>query len=209
MAGEIAPRDQNYIAVIQGVSSLDLTAPTNIAVNPSTHAMLVEAVITPSGTQDTNLVKVGGAAITLGQKAMATSLPVVIASDQASIPVAATLTAETTKVIGTVNQGTSPWVVSGIISTKTALTAAAPTAATVGVATAQAVASNASRKGLILTNTSVNTISFGIGASAVLNSGITLYPGGTWQMDEGTFTLGAINAIASAASSNLAVQELT
>lgn len=34
---------------------------------------------------------------------MAASLPVVIASDQASIPVAATLAAETTKVIGTVN----------------------------------------------------------------------------------------------------------
>lgn len=38
----------------------------------------------------------------LGQKAMAASIPVVLASDQASIPVAATLAAETTKVIGTV-----------------------------------------------------------------------------------------------------------
>lgn len=46
----------------------------------------------------------------LGQKAMSASLPVVLASDQASVPVAATLSAETTKVIGTVNQGTSPWV---------------------------------------------------------------------------------------------------
>lgn len=39
----------------------------------------------------------------LGQKNMAGSSPVVIASDQASIPVAATLNAETTKVIGTIN----------------------------------------------------------------------------------------------------------
>lgn len=46
----------------------------------------------------------------LGQKAMSASLAVTIASDQASIPVASTLSAETTKVIGTVNQGTSPWV---------------------------------------------------------------------------------------------------
>ena len=38
-----------------------------------------------------------------GQQNMAGSLPVVLASDQASVPVAATLTAETTKVIGTVN----------------------------------------------------------------------------------------------------------
>jgi hypothetical protein len=41
---------------------------------------------------------------------MANSTGVVLASDQASVPVAATLAAETTKVIGTVNQGTSPWV---------------------------------------------------------------------------------------------------
>jgi len=47
-----------------------------------------------------------------GQATMANSSPVVIASDQSSIPVAATLSAETTKVIGTVNQGTSPWVTS-------------------------------------------------------------------------------------------------
>lgn len=49
---------------------------------------------------------------TLGQKAMSGSTGVTIASDQTSFPVAATLTAETTKVIGTVNQGTSPWVTS-------------------------------------------------------------------------------------------------
>lgn len=38
-----------------------------------------------------------------GQATMANSAPVVLASNQASVPVAATLTAETTKVIGTVN----------------------------------------------------------------------------------------------------------
>jgi hypothetical protein len=41
--------------------------------------------------------------ITPGQAAMAASRPVVIASNQSSIPVAATLNAETSKVIGTVN----------------------------------------------------------------------------------------------------------
>lgn len=40
---------------------------------------------------------------TLGQKAMTASMAVVLASDQASVPVAATLAAETTKVIGTIN----------------------------------------------------------------------------------------------------------
>lgn len=45
---------------------------------------------------------------TLGQKAMAASMAVTLASDQASIPVAATLSAETTKVIGTVNTKGKP-----------------------------------------------------------------------------------------------------
>src|SRR6185295_1939004 len=43
--------------------------------------------------------------LTPGQAAMAASRPVVIASDQSSIPVAATLAAETTKNIGTVRMG--------------------------------------------------------------------------------------------------------
>jgi hypothetical protein len=55
----------------------------------------------------------------LGSKTSANSLPVVVASDQASIPVAATLGAETTKVIGTVNQGTSPWVSNATLSAET------------------------------------------------------------------------------------------
>lgn len=83
----------------------------------------VTASFTPSGTQDVNLTKVGGAAVALGQAAMVASIPVVLASNQASIPVAATLTAETTKVIGTVNQGTSPWVISGAVTlTSTTIT---------------------------------------------------------------------------------------
>lgn len=61
-------------------------------------------------TEKQQIVKIGlgaeGAHDTLvdsGQQTMANSLPVVLASDQASIPVAATLAAETTKVIGTIN----------------------------------------------------------------------------------------------------------
>lgn len=101
---------------------------------------------------------------------------------------------------------TTPW----LVSSKTALTASSPTAATVGTSSASAVASNANRKGLVLINTSNNTISLGLGATAVLSSGITLSGGGgTWVMDEFTFTTAAINAIASAVSSNLAIQEFT
>lgn len=55
-------------------------------------------------------------ALLQGQTTMSASIPVTLASNQTSIPVAATLSAETTKVIGTVNQGTSPWVVSGTVT---------------------------------------------------------------------------------------------
>jgi hypothetical protein len=93
---------------------------------------------------------------------------------------------------------------------KTVLTGVAPTLASVGASNAQAVAANASRKGLHLVNTSVNYISLGFGATAVLYSGITLNPlGGTFWMDAFSFTTGAINAIASGAASNLGVTEFT
>lgn len=98
----------------------------------------------------------------------------------------------------------------GTVNTKTALTAAAPTAATVGATSAEAVAVNAARKSLVLVNTSANWISLAFGAAAVLYSGITLAPnGGTWVMDEYTFSTAQIRAIASMASSNLAIQEFS
>jgi hypothetical protein len=87
--------------------------------------------------------------------------------------------------------------------------ASAPTAATVGIGSAQVLASNVNRKGVIFVNTSSNTISFGIGASATLNSGITLVPNGVWEMDQYTFSTSAITAIASQANSNLAIQEFS
>lgn len=43
--------------------------------------------VTPTGTQDVNLTEVGGATITEGQKTMANSIPVVIASDQSAVHV--------------------------------------------------------------------------------------------------------------------------
>jgi hypothetical protein len=96
-----------------------------------------------------------------------------------------------------------------VVVAKISLTASSPTFATVGTSSAQVIASNVNRKGLVLTNTSTSVISFGVGATAVLNSGITLVGGGVWAMDEFNFTTGAINAIAHNAGSNLAIQEFT
>lgn len=122
-----------------------------------------------------------GVPAALGQTTMSASMPVVIASNQSAIPT----------------------------TSKNAMTPSSPANVSVGITSASAVAANASRKGLVLTNVSINRISFGLGVAAVLNSGITLYPGGVWVMDEYTYNTGAINAIASLASSGLAVQEFT
>lgn len=68
----------------------------------------VSATFTPSGTQDVNLTKVGGASFALGQQVAAAALPVVLTAAQIS-----TLTP-----LGTVavTQATSPWVVSGAVT---------------------------------------------------------------------------------------------
>lgn len=51
----------------------------------------------PAGSQDVNLIKVGGAAIAIGQATMAASLPVAIASNQSAIAItSATLATEAT-----------------------------------------------------------------------------------------------------------------
>ncbi len=77
---------------IGAISNTSFTA--NAGTNLNTSALNLEA------TQSAMSAKFPA---TLGQKAMAASMAVVLASDQASVPVAATLSAETTKVIGTVN----------------------------------------------------------------------------------------------------------
>lgn len=93
------------------------------------------------------------------------------------------------------------------VTDRSDLNAAAPGTSTVGVASGLIVAANAARKGLVIVNVSINKVCLGFGSAAVLNSGITLYPGGTYVMDEYMFDLGAVNAIASAASSVISIQE--
>lgn len=120
------------------------------------------------------------------------------------------LTQRSTNEIGLATEDTALDILAAIVSgVVTPRTPSAPTFATVGVASAQVVASNSSRKGLTLVNTSANTIYLGFGSPAVIGSGDVLYPHGVFEMDEYSFTTGAINAIASAASSNLTIQEYT
>ena len=85
-------------------------------------------------------------------------------------------------------------------------TPASPATASVTGSSSQVVASNTSRKGLVIINLGTVNVSFGCGATAALNSGITLTPNGTWVMDQFTFTTLAINAICST-TATLSIQE--
>jgi len=88
------------------------------------------------------------------------------------------------------------------------LVGATPASAVVGLTSAEILPGNPARRGLVLVSLAKKKISFGLeGAVAVLNKGITLFPGGTWTSDESTLTVGAITAIAEIASSDLAIQE--
>lgn len=97
------------------------------------------------------------------------------------------------------------------ITTHPALTASSPVATTAGTSSAQLVASNSSRKGLIITNYSNNWVFLAFsGGTAVLEGGVPLAPnGGSYNMTKDDFTTGQVNAIATAASSKVAVQEYT
>lgn len=85
----------------------------------------------------------------------------------------------------------------------------APAQVAVNSTSGAILASNTDRMGVALVNLSTGTIylSFGLNA-AVLGSGIALLPsGGTWSMDDYTFTKEAVNGIAHVDASALAVQE--
>jgi hypothetical protein len=88
------------------------------------------------------------------------------------------------------------------------VTPAAPTNVGVGAASTSVVAFNADRKGLVLVNISANKIYLAFDNTASLYKGIALTPnGGAWSMDDYTFCVTAINAIAEGADSTLCIQE--
>lgn len=112
---------------------------------------------------------------------------------------------------GYVNVKVNP---SGALTTETAVsslptsTGAAPSFATVGTSSASIGLSTATYQKLIFCNTSVNTIALSFNGAAVASRGIVLAPGEKVLLD-GPISVTTVNAIASAASSNLAIQAFT
>ena len=95
-----------------------------------------------------------------------------------------------------------------IVSTKTPLTGSTPATATVTGTSANVVASNSNRKGMVITNISSDIIYLSFGAStAVVGDGIALSPYGVYEMEEYSYSTQAINAISSGTSSLVSIQE--
>lgn len=163
-------------------------------------AQTVKTTFSSSVNTPWHIVSDGTNAVTVAQKMNSTALTVQIVDASGN-----QITNFGSGTIA-VTQSTSPWSCS---TARASLSPVTPAATTVGVSSGTLVASNGSRKGLILTNTSANTVSLGFGAAAVLDHGITLAPGAVFRMDEYSFYSGAINAIASSASSNVAIQEFS
>lgn len=110
-------------AVPISVGTVTVTGSVNATLQTQTDTVMVGGV---------NIKEINAVTPLMGNGTTGTgSLRVTIASDNTAFAVNATLSAETTKVIGTVNQGTSPWIVAGGGTAGTAAT---------GVVTVQGIA---------------------------------------------------------------------
>lgn len=119
--------------------------------------------------------------------------------------VQATLAAETTKVIGTINQGTSPWVVSGTVASSGpatgALTDRSGTATSVSTTL---MAANANRKYLFIANATGNTLWFNFTTAATNASPSIELRGNSSFVMEGTFVSTEAITVIRAGGANVA-----
>jgi hypothetical protein len=74
---------------VQGITSM---TPLKVDGSGVTQPVSGTVTTTPPVNASTNITQVGGSALSEGQKAMAASVPVVVASDQSAIPVSGTVT---------------------------------------------------------------------------------------------------------------------
>lgn len=117
--GALVANQSVNVAQINGVTPLMGNGVTGtgsqrvtIASDNTPYAIKIDQT-TPGTTNGISIAQIGSTTVATGNGVVGTGVQrVAIASDNTAFSVNATLSAETTKVIGTVNQGTSPWVTS-------------------------------------------------------------------------------------------------
>ncbi len=77
----VAPNGSNPAATSSTLVAGETTGGTQVPIQVLSSGAVVTSS-TPSGTQDVNLIQVGGVAVSLGAKVSASSIPVVLASDE-------------------------------------------------------------------------------------------------------------------------------
>lgn len=181
-------------------TALPVTA--NAGTNLNTSALALDATLS---TQSAKLPA------SLGQKAMAASMAVVVASDQSAVPVSGTLTAVTTVTAVTAITNALPAGTNTIGAVTGAGSATASTAGTQVASSASSVtllSSNAARKGMLFFNnsTSVAYVLFGTTASATAFS-VYMAPNATYEMFGVNLYTGRVDAIWVTANGNMQVTE--
>lgn len=131
-----------------------------------------------TNTASSNLAQVGGVAVSPGQKAMAASLPVAIASDQSALP---TADGRLPAALGQATMATSlPVAVAsdqGALPVQAARgSKSAPTTVTVGAAAVQVLAANANRKSALFVQLGTGTVYLGRDTTVTTANGIPLQP---------------------------------
>lgn len=137
-----------------------------VAVDSNGHLIVTSA---SGGSVDMNLVSVSGVAITEGQKTMAASLPVVIASDQSTLAVS--------------NNGTDGAFTDG------------STTITLGGTSQQIFAANATRKYLIIQNISDTDMNVNFGSAATTSTMLLPSMGSSFVMEANFISNQTVNII--------------
>lgn len=184
-------------------------------------------------TEISSLASIDGKLNSLGQKAMAGSVPVAIASDQSPVPVSQSgtwtvqqgtppwsVSQSGTWTVGrtwslasgtdnvTAFQGTSPWVVAATIASFNSSAATLSNVAS-SATNVTLLASNASRKGFKLYNDSKRTAFIKFGTTASVTSFTLKMVPDSYYEDVAPFYEGQIDAIWDVADGSMRITELT
>ncbi|CAM6000300.1 unnamed protein product [Sphagnum balticum] len=189
------------------------------AISSTSGALNVSATGTVTANQGTanstpwnqNVSQFGGTAISTGIGASGSGIPRVTVSNDSNILATQsgtwTVISKTEDASGNAINSQSN---SLNVNTKTVRTYSAPATATVNTSSTLILAANSARKGLYLSNTSPQQISFGFdGNAANYQYGLTLFPGEKFWMDEYSYSTGAIYAITTGAATYIGIQEIT